>query len=1083
MTKKKKMILLAAAVLCLLIALCICVVSCTGGGEEQGQTLPVSSIPDSGEPMLFTVVLTTEGGKPLEGVGVYFYTDSTMNELLWFAKTDAEGRVSFTEAASSHYVAVLENVPEGYKVEEYYPLLAETTEIVLSTDMTDGDLANITYNLGDVMMNFSVTDAYGNVYVLSDLLAEKQAVVLNFWYLECNPCRAEFPYLQEAYEKYSDKIAVLAMNPINEDNQAIASFAVENGLTFPMLHCDPAWAQAMQLTAYPTTVVIDRYGTIALIHRGSVTEAKVFEDTFAFFTADDYEQTTVENIEDLEIKAAGSDSSNPIEIGGKTSFEVTVEPGQLVYYHLYKLTNINLSINNSNAYVVYNNKTYTASGGTVSLKVTCPDMYTPCKVVFGNSGTTTQTYTVTLTADAGTVNNPIKLSLGDFTVKSKAGNETGVYHTYTPKQDGKLTVQCNSISPSGTEYKIELNTQTKTGGTKQENIVTTKTGEDGSVSITVRKGVAVTINIGAMPDDSNSVPAAKIKCTLSIGEEDEEEVVVTEQKTYAVTVTNESREPLSGVFVTIKPVQTEAGTSGSGTGAASTSPIATNEKGLVSVVRDVGSYDVTLTVPTGYSAETTELTLTAERPYASVKLKEVKIEMKTYTITVTDEAGNPLPGAVVTIGNKAVTANEKGEAAFELVSGTYRVYISPPDGYTADSDGYAFRGLSTKLAVELKAGSGDEDPDAAGKVDYTVKLLDYNGNAKSGVTVLIMKDGKAAAARKTGSDGTITASLVPADYTITLAFSGSAMHYDEDEAVLPEGTTSATIQVIPTVSEEVKKLYVGDAHYLQIGGNYAQMQANAVNYYIFEPTEAGVYRFNTSDPDAILSYWGGSTSFIREMTDSTDYSAETNSFSMEAKESSLPGVIFIIGVTGADECVIEVSRAGDAEKELEAEVYTAKNKVTQQKISASVGSKLIYVDLTGDSQIVKGSDGYYHLDSATGPLLYMNLGTANVTPPYISMYSMLGASGVGGTSFAKTFIENGEPVKKEDYTACMLSYVNCADATYGVYPLNDDLVYMMQNGGEQKGWWDPDNAQYLFSSVKNINLDIAWMFAVCYVPQ
>ena len=136
---------------------------------------------------------------------------------------------------------------------------------------------------------------------------------------------------------------------------------------------------------------------------------------------------------------------------------------------------------------------------------------------------------------------------------------------------------------------------------------------------------------------------------------------------------------------------------------------------------------------------------------------------------------------------------------------------------------------------------------------------------------------------------------------------------------------------------------------------------------------------------------------------------------------------------------------------------------------------------------VKGSDGYYHLNSATGPLLYVNLG---VDAPYISMGTLVGAIGQYGTGFKRIFFNaDGTPMtnadgsfKKEDYTDAMIAYALHADQTYGVYPLTEDLMYMLKNGGEYKGWYTPGNDMYLFADA-GIEVDpaLTWMFAVCYL--
>ena len=76
--------------------------------------------------------------------------------------------------------------------------------------------------------------------------------------------------------------------------------------------------------------------------------------------------------------------------------------------------------------------------------------------------------------------------------------------------------------------------------------------------------------------------------------------------------------------------------------------------------------------------------------------------------------------------------------------------------------------------------------------------------------------------------------------------------------------------------------------------------------------------------------------------------------------------------------------------------------------------------------------------------------------------------------------EAGNAVRREDYTVCMQAYASNTDSKYGVYPLTEDLVYMLQQGGARKGWWDPENGNYLFGEVTDMNPENGWMFAVCY---
>ena len=173
----------------------------------------------------------------------------------------------------------------------------ENTEVQL---LSEDELEGVTFKRGDVFADMSVTTPDGTTYKISELLKEKKAVVLNFWYLNCGPCQMEFPYMQDAYENYQDDLEILAVNPYDGTDETVADFQKKYELTFPMAVIEEEWAQYMGLNAYPTTVVIDRYGIVSFVHTGMITDVEEFNKIFEFFTADTYEQTVIRNISEIE---------------------------------------------------------------------------------------------------------------------------------------------------------------------------------------------------------------------------------------------------------------------------------------------------------------------------------------------------------------------------------------------------------------------------------------------------------------------------------------------------------------------------------------------------------------------------------------------------------------------------------------------------------------------------------------------------------------------------------------------------------------------------------------------------------------
>ena len=255
-----------------------------------GQETPEETTGEAGGVGTYNVTVKTAGGMAMEGLDVYIYADDTLTDMKDYGKTDAEGKASFELAKAEGYAICLEGAPKGYTVEDSYTFSGNTANITLTSSLiTDGSLSDVTLGLGDVMYDFTVTTADGETFTLSEALKGKKMALLNFFFTTCGPCANEFPYMQEAYNMYSEDVALIALDPL-EQNEAVKAYQASMGLTFPMAACPPAWSQTFGLTGYPTSVVVDQYGVICLIEVGGITSLRPFVSIFDHFTADNYEQ-------------------------------------------------------------------------------------------------------------------------------------------------------------------------------------------------------------------------------------------------------------------------------------------------------------------------------------------------------------------------------------------------------------------------------------------------------------------------------------------------------------------------------------------------------------------------------------------------------------------------------------------------------------------------------------------------------------------------------------------------------------------------------------------------------------------------
>lgn len=244
----------------------------------------------------YTVNVKTAGGMAMEGLEIFIYADDTLADLEQAGKTDANGSVSFDMKQSKYYAVTVSGAPKGYNVEASYAFSGNTANITLTSSVIkDEQLGNASsLKLGDVMYDFSYTLPDGTTKMLSEVLAEKDMVMLNFWFASCGPCATEFPYMEQAYQIYKDNAAVIALSYI-DDNAAVGAYQSSMGLTFDMAACSPNWPGIFGFSNFPSTVIIDRYGVISLIEVGALTSLRPFTSIFEHFTGDDYEQKLCPN--------------------------------------------------------------------------------------------------------------------------------------------------------------------------------------------------------------------------------------------------------------------------------------------------------------------------------------------------------------------------------------------------------------------------------------------------------------------------------------------------------------------------------------------------------------------------------------------------------------------------------------------------------------------------------------------------------------------------------------------------------------------------------------------------------------------
>ena len=125
--------------------------------------------------------------------------------------------------------------------------------------------------------DFQLTRFDGGGFTLSEQAG--RAVVINFWYPTCPPCREEMPALQAAWRQLRGQgtqfLGIFVSRGFDSEQDA-RDFVNELGLTYPFATDVGARVAAAYLVKYfPSTIFIDKSGSIFSEEIGALDEEKI----------------------------------------------------------------------------------------------------------------------------------------------------------------------------------------------------------------------------------------------------------------------------------------------------------------------------------------------------------------------------------------------------------------------------------------------------------------------------------------------------------------------------------------------------------------------------------------------------------------------------------------------------------------------------------------------------------------------------------------------------------------------------------------------------------------------------------------
>ena len=149
---------------------------------------------------------------------------------------------------------------------------------------------NLSVSKGQEAPDFVLPLTDGSEAKLSELLKDKEVVVLNIFASWCGPCEKEFPDMEKTYQKYKDKMEIVAVSGdlVLDEMEDMVKYKEEHNLSFPIGMKNES-IDSLKIGGFPTTYIIDRNGRIVFSQSSAFLHEGDFEKVVTSLMGDDYE--------------------------------------------------------------------------------------------------------------------------------------------------------------------------------------------------------------------------------------------------------------------------------------------------------------------------------------------------------------------------------------------------------------------------------------------------------------------------------------------------------------------------------------------------------------------------------------------------------------------------------------------------------------------------------------------------------------------------------------------------------------------------------------------------------------------------
>ena len=113
---------------------------------------------------------------------------------------------------------------------------------------------------GEKFIGYKLTDLNGNKYDLK--ASQGKVIVINFWFINCPPCKQEIPDLNQLFIKYKDNKDVLFLAIALDEKFDLKQFIKISPFLYNIVPDGRYFADKHGVTSYPTHLIVGKDGLI-----------------------------------------------------------------------------------------------------------------------------------------------------------------------------------------------------------------------------------------------------------------------------------------------------------------------------------------------------------------------------------------------------------------------------------------------------------------------------------------------------------------------------------------------------------------------------------------------------------------------------------------------------------------------------------------------------------------------------------------------------------------------------------------------------------------------------------------------------